>query len=268
MKITIITGTILLVCFQLFADPVIVAHRGASRDAPENTIPAFKLAWEQSADAIEGDFHLTKDRQIVCIHDNDTKRVAGKKLIVKDSSLEQLRKLDVGAWRGKQWEYTRIPTISEVFATVPNGKKFYVEIKCGVEIIPKLLDEIRSSKLKIEQIVIISFNTKVLREVKKQAPQFKTLWLSGFEKKKSGKVTPSLETVLKTLKQIHADGFSSTYKTISESFVRRILKEGYEYHVWTVDDLKTARRFKKWGDKSITTNVPHYIKKNLYKPRR
>ena len=55
-----------------FGKPLVVAHRGASYDAPENTLPAFKLAWEQGADAIEGDFFLTKDNQIVCIHDKTT----------------------------------------------------------------------------------------------------------------------------------------------------------------------------------------------------
>jgi glycerophosphoryl diester phosphodiesterase len=56
---------------------MIVAHRGASYDAPENTLAAFKLAWQQQSDGIEGDFYLTADRQIVCIHDADTKRTAG-----------------------------------------------------------------------------------------------------------------------------------------------------------------------------------------------
>ena len=58
--------------------PLIVAHKGASRDAPENTIPAFRLAWNQEADAIEGDFHLTKDGHIVCVHDKTTRRVANE----------------------------------------------------------------------------------------------------------------------------------------------------------------------------------------------
>ena len=65
------------------AEPFLVAHRGASHDAPENTLPAFELAWKQGADAIEGDFHLTKDGKIVCLHDYDTKRVSGTKLVAK-----------------------------------------------------------------------------------------------------------------------------------------------------------------------------------------
>ena len=75
---------------------VIVAHRGASFDAPENTLAAFRLAWQQGADAIEGDFYLSKDNQIVCIHDADTKRTAVVSRQVAESTLAELRELDVG----------------------------------------------------------------------------------------------------------------------------------------------------------------------------
>ena len=114
-----------------FAKPLIVAHRGASFDAPENTLPAFELAWEQGADAIEGDFLLTKDKQIVCIHDHSTKRLADRDLEVKSSTLAELKSLDVGFWKDKKYKNTRIPTLAEVFATIPDGKKIFVEIKCG-----------------------------------------------------------------------------------------------------------------------------------------
>ena len=76
---------------------MIVAHRGASFDAPENILSAFKLASEQGADAIEGVVLLTKDNQIVCIHDKTTKRLSDQNLVVAESSLEQLKTLDVGS---------------------------------------------------------------------------------------------------------------------------------------------------------------------------
>ena len=243
-------------------EPVIVAHRGASRDAPENTISAFKLAWKQGADAIEGDFYLTKDGHIVCIHDRNTKRVSGRNLVVSKSTLAELRKLDVGVYRGKDFKGSVIPTIAEVFSTIPKKKKIYIEIKCGIEIIPILLEEIKKSGLKPKQIVIICFNKKVIQELKVKTPKYKAFWLSSFKTDKSGKTIPSLETVLKTLKQVKADGVSSN-RSITESFVKGIKKHGYEWHVWTVDDLKTAKRCKKWGARSITTNVPGYIRKNL-----
>ena len=95
-----VTSSFFACVLALYAEPLVVAHRGASRDAPENTLAAFKLAWEQGADAIEGDFLLTKDNKIVCIHDKSTGRLADRKLIVKESTLSQLRELDVGLGKG------------------------------------------------------------------------------------------------------------------------------------------------------------------------
>ena len=238
---------------------MIVAHRGASRDAPENTIPGFQLAWEQGADAIEGDFHLTRDGHIVCIHDGNTKRVSNTNLVVRATPLAELRKLDVGAYRGEKFKGTAIPTIAEVFATVPEGKKIYIEIKCGAEIIPALLSEIDKSGLTEEQIVVISFKEKVLQELKANAPQYKVSWLCGFQKQKTGEVTPSAENVLNTLKLIQADGLSSS-TAVPEALIETVRKKGYQWHVWTVDDPETAIRMNALGAKSITTNVPRAIR--------
>ncbi len=147
MKTAITAGIVLAMATIANAGVLIVAHRGASEDAPENTLPAFRLAWEQGADAIEGDFYRTKDGQIVCIHDGDTKRVAGEKLVVQESTLEELQRLDVGAWKGQQWAGTRIPTLREVLETVPAGKRFYVEVKGSAEMVPHLIEELGRSGL-------------------------------------------------------------------------------------------------------------------------
>ena len=241
---------------------MIVAHRGASKHAPENTIPAFERAWQQGADAIEGDFHLTKDGHIVCIHDGNTKRVSNANVVIRDTSLAELRKLDVGAYRGEEFRGTTIPTMGEVFATIPEGKKIYIEIKCGSEIIPALLREIDNSGLTKDQVVVISFNEKVLQKLKAQASEYKVSWLCSFKKNDSDEVTPSLKKVLDTLKRIQADAFSSN-TAVPHAVTKAVQQRGYEYHVWTVDDIKTARRFKEWGAKSITTNVPGLIRENL-----
>ena len=94
--------------------PQIIAHRGASADAPENTLAAFRLGWEQDADGIEGDFRLSADGRIVCIHDDDTQRVAGSRLVVSETSYNDLHALDVGRWKGEQWRGERIPSLAEV----------------------------------------------------------------------------------------------------------------------------------------------------------
>jgi glycerophosphoryl diester phosphodiesterase len=113
---------------------LIIAHRGASHDAPENTLSAFKLSIEQDADGFEADFFLTSDEQIVCFHDKDTERICGKKLLVTQTPLAELQSLDVGRWKGPQWKGEKMPTMADVLAAVPAGKMIFIELKstsCG-----------------------------------------------------------------------------------------------------------------------------------------
>ena len=136
---------------------LIVAHRGASHDAPENTLSAFKLAMEQGADAFEADFYVTQDGHIVCFHDKDTERISGEKLSITATPFDQLRRLDVGLWKGPRWQGERMPTMSEVLAAVPQDKKIFIELKSGPEIVAPMAEAIAASSLSPEQIVIISF---------------------------------------------------------------------------------------------------------------
>ena len=240
-----------------FADPLIVAHRGSSFEAPENTLPAFRLAWEQGADGIEGDFLLTKDAQIVCIHDASTKRLADKNLVVSKSTLQELRALDVGAWKHEKFKGTKIPTISEVFATIPKGKKIFVEVKCGPEIVPFLIKEIRKANLETDQVRLICFNTKVIKSFKENMPNYKAYWLSGF-KKKNGSWKPSVDQVITTLQSCKADGLDSQH-TIPPEFSKSVINAGFEWHAWTINDARTAQSLAKRGIDSITTDRPKLI---------
>lgn len=254
--------------FPSMADePIIVAHRGASKDAPENTIPAFELAWKQNADAIEGDFFLTKDGNIVCTHDKTTKRFSKTNLDVAKSTLEELQKLDVGSYFSPKFRGTKMPTISEVFATIPKGKKIYIEIKCGPEILPALKKALAKSGLETAQIVVISFNSEVIKQFKIQYPDHKAYWLSGFKKRVLG-TSPTLKEVLLTLRETKADGFSSSKDGINKAFIDSVKSAGFEYHVWTVDKVAVADKFIGWGAGSITTNVPKVIGEGLLEKAR
>jgi glycerophosphoryl diester phosphodiesterase len=248
-------------CKEENTRPFIVAHRGASHDAPENTVPAFLLAWEQGADAIEGDFFLTKDGEIVCIHDANTRRVSGEDILVSNSNLDELRTLDVGSWKGQQWEGTGIPTLSEVFKLVPEDKKIFVEIKSGTETMPKLYEEIDLSGLRPDQIIIISFNSEVVREIKLSRPDHKAYWLSGLTRGEDGQINPGIETIVETLDAAQADGFSSHYLHVSDEYIGRMKAEGYEYHVWTVNDPEIAADLWHRGVLSVTTDIPGVTRK-------
>jgi glycerophosphoryl diester phosphodiesterase len=258
-----------LLSFSLFScaknDVEIVAHRGASHDAPENTLAAFNLAWQQNADAIEGDFYLTKDSAIVCIHDKTTGRLANVDLVVAESSLKQLRSLDVGSWKDAKWQGEKIPTISEVFKIVPKDKKILIEIKCGPEIVPLLKKSLAASQLKSDQTIVICFNQEVVKKVKLQIPDIKAFWLTGFRKdEQSGQWTPGLDAIHDILSEINADGLDCRAgEVITPAFVKSIKDADMELHVWTVDDADEARRLRDLGIQSFTTNRPGWLRQQL-----
>src|SRR3954467_2541534 len=142
----------------------IIGHRGASYDAPENTVASFKLGWEQQADADELDIYLSKDGQVVVMHDPNTKRTAGADRKIVDQTFEELRQLDAGVWKGPQWAGEKIPTLAEALATMPDGKRFFIEIKSGSEILPELEKVLEASGKRPEQLVIIGFGYETMRD--------------------------------------------------------------------------------------------------------
>ncbi|MEO1498779.1 MAG: glycerophosphodiester phosphodiesterase family protein [Planctomycetota bacterium] len=167
--------------------PIVVAHRGASAYAPENTLAAFNLAWKLGADAAEGDFHLTADGQIVCCHDETTERTAGRRLVIAESTLQSLRSLDVGTWKHKKFRGERIETLSDVLATVPAGKLFYVELKGGPEVIPSLVDAITKSDPRADRVRVIAFDIEVVRAAKHALPSHEAYWLSSLHRDDNGR---------------------------------------------------------------------------------
>lgn len=244
---------------------LIVAHRGASADAPENTLPAFHLAWQQGADAIEGDFRLSRDGHIVCIHDEETEKVADRSLNVAKSTLAELKTLDVGIWKSAQFAGTRIPTLPEVLATVPDGKKIFIEVKVGVEIIPALQKALAASPLQPEQIVVISFDADFVTAWKKVSPACKTMLIISHSRK-GWNLSPSADKTLALLNKTGADGLSTnTHRAVNRRFVKRLQAAGYEHHVWTINDARLARRFVGYGTQSITTDHPGALRAALEK---
>ena len=249
-------------------NPRVIAHRGSSAQAPENTLPAFQLAWAQGADGIEADFQLTKDGHIVCFHDKDTKRLAGRQLTVADATLEELRQLDVGSiqpqaaeralrsWNGEKYKGTRISIIAEVFATVPRGKKIFIEIKCGPEIIDPLLRELASSGLTHDQVIVICFDSAVLKSLKERDPKWQTAWLCSFEKRANGKPRIAPVKVMKTLREINALALMSGGGDVGKDLLDQIRTAGIEHYVWTINDPNLAAAYRAQGADAIITDVP------------
>lgn len=245
--------------------PLIIGHRGASREAPENTLESFQRAWDQGADGIEADFRLTADGRIVCMHDDTTKRTTGINLNIAGSTLNDLRRLDAGSWKGAIRSGAVIPTLDEVLAAMPNGTRLFIEIKCGGEIITPLKELLRASGMSLERIRLLTFSAPLIAQLKQHLPEWHACWLSDYRHSiLTDGWKPSRESVLDTLLHSGADGLASANRAIlDQDFVHLLRKRGKELHVWTVDRPADARYLCGLGVDSIMTNRPGWLRQKL-----
>jgi glycerophosphoryl diester phosphodiesterase len=259
-------GLFALACVPSRSDAVeIIGHRGASHDAPENTLASIRLAWKQNADASETDVHLTKDGQIVVIHDFNTRRVGKRNRKVAEQTLAELKQLDVGVWKGPPWAGERIPTLAEYLAAIPPGKRLFIEIKCGPEIIPRLVDVIRAAHKRPEQTCLIGFSYEVMQAAKRELPELKCYWIVELKKnRETGRFTPQLATLIRKAKDADLDGIDfGDSPVLDREFVGKLKQSGLGVYTWTVDSVQEAKRLEQAGVDGITTNRPGYLKESL-----
>lgn len=246
-------------------NPLIIAHRGESYDAPENTLVSINLAWERYADAVEIDIHLTKDNRIVVIHDATTKRTGNISKRIKKSTVEELKKLDVGFWKDKKYSNEKIPTLDEVLKTVPHNKKLIIEIKSDIKTLPFLKNILSTSNLKANQIEIISFNYSIVSSAKKMMPQYKVLYLADLDYNWFSKIiSPSIKKLIDKAKKANLDGLNVwAGNLLDQQFIQKVKSENLLLYVWTVNNINKAKILVSWGIDGITTDRAQWLKDKL-----
>ena len=243
----------------------IVAHRGASHDAPENTLAAFRLAWQQQADAVECDVRLTADGRPAVMHDATTARTTGADLTVSETALDDLRRLDAGAWKDPRWAGERVPHLAEVLATVPDGRGVIVEVKSGLETVPVVADVLNASPIDRARVVVVSFSEQVISAVGERLPGVERRWLWGFRQDaETGSWNITADDLVARARRCGADSLGlSASDAIDDDLVRTLRTAGLPLHVWTIDDPALARRMIALGAASITTNRPGRLRAEL-----
>lgn len=243
----------------------IVGHRGASADAPENTLAALNLAWEHGADASEFDVWLSSDGFIVLHHDADTKRTAGVARRVVEQTLEELQQLDVGAWKNERFRGERIPSLDQALESIPDGRRVFIEVKCGPEIVPELTRVIDEAALPVEQTAIISFSEAVCQACKEALPELKVYWVVGLKQDPStGEWNRTPEELIARAKELHLDGLDlQACEFVNASLIRHATREGLEVYVWTVNNEALARQMVEAGVAGITTDRPRWLREQL-----
>lgn len=242
----------------------IIGHRGCAQDAPENTLASVHLAWEQGADAVEIDVFRTKDGHIVAHHDETTGKTAGVDRPVAEQTLAELKALDVGRWKHERFAGERIPTLAEVIATIPRGKRLFVEVKCGAEAIPELSRVVRSSGVEEAQVAVISFSPEVISASKRQMPGLKAYWVQEVYRKDPPAWPMSLDSLVRRACELGADGVDLGYSPpLDRSFVRRLNEAGLEIHIWTCNALASAVNLRAAGVNGLTTDRPGELRREL-----
>lgn len=241
---------------------VIIAHRGASHDAPENTLAAVRLAWSQDADAVEVDVHLTSDGRLAVIHDDDARRTTRVERKVAEMTLAELQRLDAGAWKGAVFAGETVPSLDAVLLLVPPGRRIFVEVKSGAEAVRELVRSLMRCRLNPTQVVVIAFDFAVASAAKRQLPRCEVCWLVERE---SADGQLGVAEIVRRAREARLDGLdleASWVDAMPES-AAQVRAAGLKLYVWTVDDADLARRLEAAGVEGITTNRPAWLRAEL-----
>jgi glycerophosphoryl diester phosphodiesterase len=158
-----------------------------------------------------------------------------------------------------------MPTLSEVLATIPNGKRLFIEIKCGSEILPELKRVLKAAGKKPEQTAIIGFSNETMRDAKKEFPDLKVYWVVGLKQNKTTKAwRPTVDTMIRKAKAAKLDGLDVSAKPIiNRDYVANAKQAGLGFYVWTVNSKAHAARLVSFGVDGITTDRPGWLKQRL-----
>lgn len=226
-----------------------IAHRGASGSAPENTLAAFKKAIEIGVDAVELDLHGTADGEVVVIHDSSLDRTTNLRGSVNQVALETIKHADAGKWFASEFADEPVPTLVEALECIDGSAIAVLEIKDATigEAVVEKINEMEA----LEKVVIISFHTSVLREVRTLDPRIPTGWLIG-----SHNCDALPAQLCQKLGQLGSSLLNVNHQLITVEFAYEVQRRGIALWCWTVDDLARMREMKALGVQGITSNHP------------
>jgi glycerophosphoryl diester phosphodiesterase len=224
--------------------PLIIAHRGASAETPENTLAAFRRALALGVDGIELDVHVTRDGIPVVFHDDDLRRLTGTRGRIGQKSWAELKRLRVAGTE-------RIPRLVDVLRLTRQRVLVQIEIKAGVPVAP-VIAAVKSTRA-AGPVMLASFDAKTVSEAARLAPTIPRMLISEARK------TPA--ALLRQLTTCQAAGVSVNWRRIpSAAWVRSFLDRGHTVWCWTVNDATAARRLADWGVDALVGDDPALLR--------
>lgn len=242
----------------LVSAPLIIAHRGFSSLAPENTLVAYRKAIEVGAEMAECDTYLTKDGVPILLHDRTLKRTTGTDAPPRALTLEEIQKLDAGKWKDPEYAGERVPTLKELMTLVKGKLRLVIEIK-EHEIEEPVLKVIHESGVPLEELMIFSFYYDVVEKMAKLEPLLPTTWLVGdLPYDRAGR-----HEVIRQALAARCSAVGLPYERAEPTFLRSAHKAGLQVFVWTVDEPADMKYLLRIGADAIITNKPDVLKKVL-----
>ncbi|MCY6483046.1 glycerophosphodiester phosphodiesterase [Clostridium aestuarii] len=228
----------------------ITAHRGSSKDAPENTLEAIDVAIKNKADYAEIDVQETKDNKVVLIHDKSLSRTAGLDKNIWEANLDEIKQLDAGSWFDERFKGVRIPTLEEVIDHSRGKIKLNIEIKTNgheKKLVQKVVNLIKRKGI-INSCVVTSLNYNVIQEVEAMEPRIKTGYI--------------MYVAIGNLHKLNVDFYSVEETNVTEKFVADAHMIGREVHVWTINEEEDMQKVIDLGvDNIITDNYKILLQK-------
>lgn len=239
----------------------IIAHRGANKRAPQNTLPAFRKAIELNADGFENDVHLTKDGRIVICHNYEIDETSTGKGLISDYTYEELLQFDFGSYFSPEFAGTKIPLLEEFLdLCTPQHKVINIEIKPPKDpnstIAAQTIALVKERGL-FDNLIISSFDPKVLVDCKKIDPATKTglLYEPGEEK-----CEEVCDDFVAYCKKLGVDAVHPFIGFVSEDYIEEAHEAGLIVNPWTVNQDFQIERLVEWGCDGLITDVPDYAR--------
>ena len=242
--------------------PLVLAHRGANKVAPQNTLPAFQKALDFNADGLETDVHLSLDGHIVICHNytiDETSNGTGR---VDEMTLSQLKLYDFGSYFSDEFKGVTLPTLPELLDLTKSMKLINIEIKPpqkDCDLVKKVVEAIHEYGI-VENSIVSCFDPECIRLVKEIDKNVKTGLL--YEDDKLGNEIMTFG-VAKYCKQLNADAAHPHRKLITEAEVIDLHNLGIAVNPWTVNKEEEIVRFTQWGCDALISDVPDYCLKVL-----
>jgi len=223
------------------------AHRGASGNAPENTLAAFRTAVALRADGIECDVRAGRDGVPVIFHDPTLKRIAGRPDRISDLSLAQIKAIDVGRWFSSSFSNETIPTLEETLAAIPMSVRLNLEIKSAC--VPAVIEQAVTMKA-ADRIILSAFDHRLLYEARHLHP---TLALGVLVNREPW------DAAIRTARRLHAISLNVPRRRVSAEIVTRAHRAGLEVHCYTVDAPDEMMRMMALEVDGLFTNHPDWL---------